>query len=467
MSKDITYNSQLVSYLSALHHFHTAETGSEDAFALYHLIQESDDALKSKSGAGPALPALGHALAGAMATASSKVLLYPLDLVTTRLQVQRQMRSKGEAPSAAHDADAEYASVFDAAKKIYTNEGGLKALYTGCGPDVGKGIADSFLFFLAYTFLRQHQLSKDGTKNLSVLKELSVGVVAGAFSKLLTTPIQNIVTRQQTAAMVAARDPTSTTTPGESDNLSMKDIAFQIRSERGIQGFWAGYSASVILTLNPAITFAIDNVLKTLLPKSRRDHPPPQLTFLIAALSKAIASTITYPVTLAKSRAQAASNNKSSSTTEKSSTSQQQPGPANPPNNQPNPYLHKLLSLLSAQYAILVSLRRIYNSEGLSGLYSGLDGEVLKGFLSHGLTMMVKDKVHVGVIQSYYALLKLTKKWPPEEPVKRAQEGVEAAVEGAREGLEGVGGKVGEVRERFEEGVGTLVKEGRKVVGGE
>lgn len=59
----------------------------------------------------------------------------------------------------------------------------------------------------------------------------------------------SIITRKQTAALVAARDPTATTTPEESDQLTLKDIALQIRSERGLAGFWAGYSASIISTL--------------------------------------------------------------------------------------------------------------------------------------------------------------------------------------------------------------------------
>ena len=73
------------------------------------------------------MPALGHAFAGSIASASAKALVYPVNLCVTRLQVQKQLRKKGEAENAAKDADKEYTSVFDAAKKIYKSEGGLKA----------------------------------------------------------------------------------------------------------------------------------------------------------------------------------------------------------------------------------------------------------------------------------------------------------------------------------------------------
>lgn len=115
--------------------------------------------------------------------------MYPIELATTRLQVQRQLRG----PAGADEADAEYKSFPDAVRKIYRREGGLQAFYTGLAPDVGKGIADSFLFFLAYSFLRQRELRKDGKKDLAVMKELSIGIAAGSFAKLITTPLQKYI----------------------------------------------------------------------------------------------------------------------------------------------------------------------------------------------------------------------------------------------------------------------------------
>lgn len=433
---DIVYNAQLVRYFDALFSLHSAEYGNQDAFTLYHMIQE--EAGKTSSlGGGPILPALGHAVAGSAATAATKLLLYPLDLVITRLQVQRQLSGPKEAPSAARDADAEYENLIDAARKIYDTEGGLKAFYTGLAPDVLKGLADSFLFFLVYNFLRQRQTKRFGS-SLPVHQELGIGVGAGALARFVTTPLQNIITRQQTAALVAARDPTSSTSPSQSSKLTVKDIALQIRSERGLKGFWAGYSASVILTLNPAITFAVDNLLHRLLPRARRENPTPQMTFLIAATSKAIATAITYPVSLAKSRAQtkAPAEDLETEVTEKDDAyvppALDEPEMnATPKRRKATDHLKKVLRLMSAQYAVIVSLRKIYRSEGVSGLYSGLEAEVLKGFLSHGLTMAMKESVHVGVIQLYYALLKLTRRWPAE--LQKAQVSASHAIDDAKE----------------------------------
>lgn len=463
---DIVYNAQLVRYYDALFSLHYAEYGTQDAFTLYHLVQEEAGKSSSISG-GPVLPALGHAIAGSAATAATKLLLYPLDLVITRLQVQKQLSGPKEAPSAAKDGDAEYENLFDAARKIYDSEGGLRAFYTGLGPDVLKGLGDSFLFFLVYNFLRQRE-TKKFSNNLPVTRELGIGIAAGSLSRFVTTPLQNIITRQQTAALIAARDPTSTTTPAQSSGLSVKDIALQIRSERGLKGFWAGYSASVVLTLNPAITFAIDNLIHSLIPKAKRDNPSPQLTFLIAATSKAIATAITYPVSLAKSRAQVSAPAAPQDTSIPEKTDTSLPKPLDQPRLHSTPTrrklmhtLKKLLHLLSAQYAILISLRKVYHSEGLAGLYSGLEAEVLKGFLSHGLTMVMKDRVHVGVIQLYYVLLKLTRRWPAE--LQKVQDSAAHALEDVREKAQVGAAHVAEdVRER----AGSVVAGGREVVWG-
>ncbi|OQN96388.1 hypothetical protein B0A48_17640 [Cryoendolithus antarcticus] len=392
-----------------------------DAFTLYHQQVNSSAPSSSTSSIAPALPALGHAIAGSTATAISKLLIYPLDLVITRLQVQHTLHGPRETPSAAKDADAEYSSLADAIRKIYANEGGSAAFYTGCTPDVAKGFADSFLFFLAYTFLRQREQRRHG--QVSVPRELGVGIAAGAFAKLITTPLQNVITRQQTAAMVAARSPEK----ASSTDQTVTAIARQIRSERGLQGFWAGYSASIILTLNPSLTFAVDNLLhRLLLQKSSRADPSAWVRFLIAAMSKVVATSITYPVSLAKSRAQV-----SASTTIVPAEGTEKGGRTNATRH-PSTIASRLLSLLSAQHAILVSLRRIYREEGKSGLYAGLEAEVIKGFLSHGLTMAMKDRIHTGVVQLYYVLLKLIWRWPGE--LGRVREKVGEAIVDAKQG---------------------------------
>lgn len=371
---------------------------------------------------GLALPALGHATSGAAGTAISKLITYPLDLVITRLQVQKHFQTS--------DREEDYAGILDAVTKIYDNEGGIKAFYTGILPETLKGVADSFLFFLAYSYVGAQRRAQQGSRKLSALDEIGVGVVAGAFAKLWTTPIQNVVTRKQTAAMVHARNPTSSMSP----NLSVKDIALQIRDEKGLQGFWSGYSASLVLTLNPSITFLLHKVLlRLLVSKDKRSDPGARITFLIAAISKALASTVTYPFSLAKTRAQVSSQKPSQTsgpTSETEKTEDVHPSPA----------------ARARRQTVFSTIFRIAKTEGLWALYQGLGAEVLKGFFSHGITMLMKDQIHTVIINLYYLILKSIKRYPsPEELAKMAAEQTQDVYEQGKEQIGGAYAKGVEV----------------------
>ena len=372
---------------------------------------------------GPALPALGHAIAGATGTAISNLSIYPLDLIITRLQVQRQLRK-----SSSTSDELEYDGVLDAFDKIYNREGGITAFYSGLLADTGKSIADSFLFFLFYNYLRTKRLKAHGksAKTLPVLDELGLGALAGAMSKFFTTPISNIVIRKQTASMVSARS------KSKSDELSVSEIASAIKSERGIQGFWSGYSASLILTLNPSITFFLYEFFKRyLLPRSRRDDPGVRVTFLMAAVSKGFASTITYPFSLAKARAQASdTDEKSDENTDENSKK----GDA---------------KKFSKQATVFTTILEIYRRDGPAALYEGVFGEILKGFFSHGITMIIKEAIHKLIVHAYYLLLKALNKYPsPAELAAQAgeaiQDGAEKLGESVREGVEHVAERVGD-----------------------
>jgi hypothetical protein len=395
---------------------------------LYHISNQ-----EHHSAIGPALPALGHAASGAAGTAIAKLITYPLDLVITRLQVQRQLKRDGK--------HAHYTGILDAIETIYEREGGLQAFYSGIVPEVVKGVADSFLFFLAYSYARQRRLEARGSgKSLPVLEEIGVGAVAGAFSKFWTTPLQQIVTRKQTATMV--KDESAPT-------LNTTDIARGILREKGLQGFWSGYSASLVLTLNPSITMLLHKVLlRLLVPRAKRDDPGARITFLVAAISKALASTVTYPFSLAKTRAQVSSQKPSEATGETSEMDK----PGRP---------HESTAARARQRTVFSTILRIAETEGLWGLYQGLGAEVLKGFFSHGITMLMKDRIHAVIISLYYAVLKSMKKYPsPEELAKRASDGAKDLYDQGKEQANGLYSKGVEMAEQATDKVKKVAAEG-------
>lgn len=85
---------------------------------------------------------------------------------------------------------------------------------------------------------------------------------------------------------------------------------------------------------------------------------------------------------------------------------------------------------------IFGTLLKIANEEGYLGLYQGLGGEVLKGFFSHGVTMLSKELIHKVVIRVYYLILKTLKKYPsPEELSKLAAEKTSATASNIGENI--------------------------------
>ncbi|KAK2784831.1 hypothetical protein FQN53_008224 [Emmonsiellopsis sp. PD_33] len=411
-----------------------------ESFELYHIYHApSNDAepphedWKTASLKGPALPALGQAVSGAAGAAVSTIATYPLSLIVTRLQLQRQLRRQKERQKKEKGGDdeereeedkdeGEYKSILDAAVKIYKSEGGLSGLYTGVAQATGKAVTDSFIFFLTYSFLRQRRLRSRGLKVhalLPVLDELAVGYLSESFTKLLTTPISTVLTRKQVEGLTPNKPISSTGA-----------ILRRIVSEKGIRGLWSGYSASLFLSLNPSITFFLAEMFKyVLLPRNKRKNPPAAAIFLFAAVSKAIAASVTYPFSMAKTRAQATS----------ASTEARQPP-----------------TVLHAIYGIA-------RTEGPAALYAGLDGDVLRGFFSHGITMLVKNFVHALVVRGYYLLLMMLRRYPSSEELlaaakERADGLADSAVGKAGSARVVVVDRVGAVRE-------AVTEKGREVAG--
>ncbi|RYP56656.1 hypothetical protein DL771_011690 [Monosporascus sp. 5C6A] len=415
------------------------------------------------------LPALQHAVSGSLGTLISTCAVYPLSLVITRLQVQRQLLREGKhrnplppsppqpgsrgtpdpaaasatsatAPSSTEDrrpasasspsearaaaarattANAtqaapspqyrrerpssrsaaqgdlsHYDGIVDAFSKICAEEGGPKALYSGLASDAAKSLLESFLFFMLYEWLRSlrlaaHHRRKRGKGGLGVLEELAVGVLAGAGSRAFTTPIANIVTRKQTASLIDDGE--------DARDKGFGEMARGIVRDKGIGGLWAGYSATLILTLNPSITFFLQDFLrKNAVPAERRDDPGPFLTFLLAAVSKSVASTITYPFQTAKSRLQAGvSSAEEERPTAKGDDENLIPFKDRRGAEKDNSNSNKALKgTAPLRGTVFSTLMRTAHAEGVAALYDGLQGELLKGFLSHGTTMLAKDAVH-------------------------------------------------------------------------
>jgi uncharacterized protein YjbJ (UPF0337 family) len=157
-----------------------------------------------------------------------------------------------------------------------------------------------------------------------------------------------------------------------------------------------------------------ETLLRLLVKRDKRDNPGARMTFLVAAISKALASAITYPFSLAKSRAQVSAKR----------PLDDEEGDRFSKDDSARDVKNKSARKVKKD-TIFESVYQIANEEGIASLYQGLSGEVLKGFFSHGLTMLMKESIHKLVIQLYYFILKAIRRYPsPQDLAQAASEKV-------------------------------------------
>ena len=104
-----------------------------------------------------------------------------------------------------------------------------------------------------------------------------------------------IATRQQVGCIPGP--------PGSTENAdqSFMTVAREIVEEEGITGLWSGLKPSLVLTVNPAITYGMFERVKSLVLLARgkfgsNAKMSPLLAFLVGALSKTLATIVCISV---------------------------------------------------------------------------------------------------------------------------------------------------------------------------
>lgn len=204
------------------------------------------------------------------------------------IKTRMQVRSKSSANSSDPDV---YQSTTDAVQKIIKTEG-ISGLYAGLLSGLLGTASQNFAYFYWYTFLRSGYISKQPAGvTISTIMELLIGASAGALAQIFTIPVAVVTTRQQTMPL--------------GERLDLKSTAMEIVQEEGWTGLWKGLKPSLVLVVNPAITYGMYSRIQELVLKAfgRKDMTP-GLVFLVGALAKTLATVVTYPYIMAKVRLQ-------------------------------------------------------------------------------------------------------------------------------------------------------------------
>lgn len=149
---------------------------------------------------------------------------------------------RGPADEPLSTSNTHYASTVDAMRKIVQDEG-LLGLYSGINGSLIGVVSTNFAYFYWYSVVRSLYLSsQDVVKPPGTATELSLGAVAGAVAQVFTIPVSVITTRQQTQP--------------KGDKKGLVDTGREvIHSEDGWTGLWRGLKASLVLVVNPSITY--------------------------------------------------------------------------------------------------------------------------------------------------------------------------------------------------------------------
>lgn len=233
-------------------------------------------------------------------------------------------------------------------------------MYDGLSADTLSTILSSFLYFFFYSaaakgVVRQRQqtpgrnpagLGQATAKRAAQLQaweELLIGLVAGVASKGIILPLSAASVRQRLG-------------DEHGETKGLLDTVRGMYADGGLREMFAALPPSIPLALLPSLTLYIHSaLLRLLVPSRHRAHPPGQVTFLLGAISNALATLPLYPLVLIKALGQSGVRR-------------------------------------SKGKGVLATAKELVKQEGMGGLYKGMEGQLLKGLVSQAVMMLVKQR---------------------------------------------------------------------------
>ncbi|KIY62028.1 mitochondrial carrier [Cylindrobasidium torrendii FP15055 ss-10] len=313
------------------------------------------------------LSPFGAALAGALGGCFSTAVVYPLDVAKTRIQALPKGKNKDEQ------------SLFGVMLHIFSKEG-ILGLYRGFGATMMNTFSMQYAYFFFYSMVRTTYLKRlisklpkgSKTPQIGTAMELILGALAGALAQLFTIPVSVIATRQQVGKPRKEGEKEDV-----QDDTTFLGVAKEIVEEEGVTGLWLGLKPSLVLTVNPAITYGMFERVKGIVVLAQgTDKMSPLLSFLTGALSKTLATIVTYPYIMAKVRIQARSADIDDAAEQ----------------HHELPHSHEYHHKKYAHPGALDILGRVWKREGFVGWYQGMQAQIVKAVLSQALLFMSKDQ---------------------------------------------------------------------------
>ncbi|CUM64666.1 uncharacterized protein PRCAT00002275001 [Priceomyces carsonii] len=315
------------------------------------------------------LTPLEKAASGALASAIANTLVYPLDLSKTLIQTQVKRHEVSEEeksnpdnsiylPQPSSKGELKYKNALDVLKKIYARKGVL-GWYHGVFSSIFGTAAQNFSYFYWYTIVKRvyANLYKNVPNHKpTTLQELFLGALAAAISQMFTMPIGVITTQQQT----------------DKHHKNWIELTKEVLEQDGIRGLWRGLRVSLILCVNPSITYGSYERLKYILYGSK-EYLGPLENFSLGVLAKSMATLATQPLIVSKAMLQ-----KKHHKNEKGEAEDEEEG-----EDGHDVKFHHFTEALTY----------LWKTEQIKGLYKGVAPQLLKGVFVQGLLFAFKDQI--------------------------------------------------------------------------
>ncbi|RDA94862.1 hypothetical protein CP533_4276 [Ophiocordyceps camponoti-saundersi (nom. inval.)] len=297
---------------------------------------------------------VAHALAGAGGGILSMILTYPLITLSTRAQVESTKAETG----------------FVAAVRRIVAREGVAGLYAGVNSALFGISVTNFVYYYWYEwtrgfFERAARSAGRASKKLTTVESMIAGAIAGSATVVITNPIwvvnTRVTTRRQSTAdadLEAAGGGSSRASAAPSTIGTLMSL---LRNE-GPQALFAGVIPALVLVINPILQYTLFEQMKNAVEK-RQKAVTPTIAFLLGALGKLFATSVTYPYITVKSQMHVAGRNSA----KKEGMSQ--------------------------------TLRRVIKDEGYAGLYKGIGPKVTQSVLTAAFLFAFKDVLYEQTIR--------------------------------------------------------------------
>ncbi|XP_011169843.1 peroxisomal membrane protein PMP34 [Solenopsis invicta] len=277
---------------------------------------------------------LVHAISGAAGSVIAMAAFYPLETVRSRLQLEEGRQSK---------------NTLAIMRELIAKEGPC-TLYRGIVPVLQSLCASNFIYFYTFHGLKELRSKRDQTAG----NDLILASIAGVINVLTTTPLWVVNTRlkMRGVELVPERNNNEYTT--------LCDGLLHIWKYEGLKQLWAGTIPSLMLVANPAIQFMTYESIKRRVIETFGDaQPPAWIFFVMGAVAKTIATSITYPLTLVQNKLR---------------------------------HGHKFPNL-PPNAGTLQILFHVLKKQGISGLYKGMEAKLLQTVFSAALMFLAYEKI--------------------------------------------------------------------------